>query len=110
MLRRRVCLFNTMEENYKPQPGDTIAVVEWLRGKRLMSEFMRNAGLGIQNVGVKERVRLTYKPGEVVDEARVMRAITGMQKGLDDENSEWEITNPKVIEIFTVVQPNTERA
>lgn len=92
-----------MQQEEPPQPGETIAVVEWLLGKRVMSRFMRNAGLGIEHVGVKETVKIRYHPGEVVDEERVMKAVQAVMKGLDDEDSEWEVTNPKVISIQTVV-------
>jgi hypothetical protein len=83
------------------QPGETLATVEWLKGKRIISTFMRNAGLGIDKVGVKEVVYIRYHPGEVVDEARVMKAVNSMIKSLDDTNHEWEISNPKVVRIAT---------
>jgi predicted Zn-dependent protease len=83
------------------QLGETVATVEWLRGKRMISTFMRNAGLGIDKVGVKETTYIRYRPGEVVDEARVMRAVNSMIKSLDDTNHEWEISNPKIVSIVT---------
>lgn len=80
-----------------------MATVEWLRGNRLMSTLMRNAGLGIDKVGVKERCNITYKAGEVVDEARVLRAINSMIADLDAANDECEISSPKVISITTKI-------
>jgi len=81
-------------------PHGPIAIVEWLRGRRVMSTFMRNAGLGIKHLGVTERVAIDYRPGEVVDEERVMRAVNGMIEQLDAENSEIEISNPRVLQIL----------
>lgn len=67
----------------------------------MISTFMGNAGLGIDKVGVKETNYIRYLPGEVVDEARVMKAVNSMIKSLDDTNHEWEISNPKVVRIAT---------
>lgn len=64
-----------------------------------MSELMSSAGLGISGVGVKERVKLTYKAGEVVDEARVMRALEKMQAESDARCTPFVIHCPKVISI-----------
>lgn len=77
-----------------------VAIVEWLRGKRRVSDILRNAGLGITSAGFKERVIFTYKPGEVVDEARVLRAIDAMIKEAEKLNTEFEISCPKVISIM----------
>ena len=79
-----------------------VATVEWLRGDRRISAVMKNAGLGLTGVGVVERTEISYKPGEVVDEARVMRALETMIKDLDDSNNEVEIRNPKVLYIHEV--------
>jgi hypothetical protein len=81
--------------------NETIAVVEWFRSHRTMSNFMRNAGLGIHRVGIRERTSIKYKPGEVVDEERVLRAINYMINELNAEESEFEISMPTVISITT---------
>lgn len=86
-----------------PQNGETTAIVEWLIGDRMMSTFMRNAGLGIQRVGVRQRNKITYKAGEVVDEARVLKAVNYMIEQLNAENSKMEISDPKVISINVTV-------
>jgi hypothetical protein len=80
-------------------PKETVATVEWIRGNRMVSRVMRNAGLGLNGVGIKETVRITYKPGEVVDADRVMRAVNRIIKEADDANLEFEISCPRVIRI-----------
>lgn len=77
-----------------------VATVEWIRGERLLSTVMRNAGLGLTGVGVKERVHISYKPGEVVSEERVMKAVQSMIDQSNAENAEFEISCPRVIRIF----------
>ena len=69
----------------------------------MISTVMRNAGLGIEHVGIPEIIHIRYKAGEVVDKERVMKAVQAMIQGLDDENSEFQITNPEVIEIKTII-------
>lgn len=69
----------------------------------MISTVMRNAGLGIEQVGIPEIIHIRYKAGEVVDKERVMKAVQAMIQGLDDENSEFQITNPEVIEIKTII-------
>ena len=77
-----------------------VATVEWIRGNRLVSTVMRNAGLGLTGVGVKERVNISYKPGEIVTEERVMKAVQSMIDQSNAENAEFEISCPRVIRIF----------
>lgn len=79
--------------------NETIAVADWLRGRRTMSNLMRNAGLGIHRVGIQESIILKYKPGEIVDEKRVLRAVNQMINELDAEESEIEINMSTVISI-----------
>ena len=89
-----------MEQKYKA--GETVAVVQWFRGDRRMDRMIKNAGLGIDAVGVEETSELVYKPGEVVDEARVMRALESMMAGLDSTEDAVRITRPKVISIRVI--------
>lgn len=76
------------------------ATVEWVRGKRRLSEVMRNAGLGLSGVGVRERVTIEYKPGEVVTEERVLAAVNHMIDRSNAENTDFEISCPRVISIY----------
>ena len=76
-----------------------VATVEWIRGNRLMSDFMANAGLGLSGFGVKERVKITYQPGEQVDEARVLKAVNHMIREADETNADFKISCPRVISI-----------
>lgn len=94
----RDCDVDPAEEERVEDKG-TKVIVEWLRGPRLLSRIMCNAGLGLTGVGVKERAELIYAPGEEVDEARVMKAVTSTMERLDKENSESAIFNPEVISI-----------
>jgi hypothetical protein len=86
-------------------PGATcsssfVATVEWIRGERRLSTFIRNAGLGLTGAGIKERVNISYKPGEIVTEERVMKAVQSMIDQSNAENAEFEISCPRVIRIF----------
>ena len=80
----------------------TIAIVEWLVGFRGISKLIAAADLGIPNYGITQRYAITYADGEVVDEARVMKAVQAIMDGLDRENSEFIISCPKVISITQV--------
>lgn len=80
-------------------PKGVVATVEWTRGDRKVSSFIKNAGLGLTGAGIKERVTITYKPGEVVDEARVLKAVNSMIAQADAEKVEFVISNPKVLSI-----------
>ena len=80
----------------------TVAVVEWFREDRKLSNFMACAGLGLTGVGFNERHVLTYKPGEVVDEARVLAAVNKMIAQADEQNLPFKISRPRVVEIKTV--------
>jgi hypothetical protein len=85
-------------------PGETyspivVATVEWIRGNRLMSDLMANAGLGLSGVGEKERVEITYKPGEKVDEARVLKAVNHMIHEADETNAAFKFSCPRVVSI-----------
>ena len=77
-----------------------VAIVEWIRGVRLLSTVMQNAGLGLTGVGVKERVKISYKPGEIVTEERVLKAVQRMIDQSRAKNAEFEISCPRVIRIF----------
>lgn len=83
-----------------PCSSSFVATVEWIRGNRLLSTVMRNAGLGLTGVGVKERVNISYKPGEIVTEERVLKAVQSMIDQSNAENAEFEISCPRVIRIF----------
>jgi len=76
-----------------------VATVEWVRGKRQLSNLMRNAGLGLTGAGVKERVNIDYKPGSVVTEERVMKVVQSMIDESNAENAEFEISCPRFIKI-----------
>jgi hypothetical protein len=71
-----------------------------MRGDRRLSTVMRNAGLGLTGCGIKERVNISYKPGEIVTEERVMKAVQSMIDQSNAENAEFEISCPRVIRIF----------
>lgn len=86
----------------EPCPSYSVATVEWIRGKRLLSTFIRNAGLGITGVGIKERMDFRYKPGEIVTEERVMKAVQSMIDQSNAEKTAFEISCPRVIRIFEV--------
>jgi hypothetical protein len=60
---------------------------------------MRNAGLGLTGCGIKERVNISYKPGEIVTEERVMKAVQSMIDQSNAENLEFEISCPRVLYI-----------
>ena len=77
-----------------------VATVEWIRGERRLSTFIRSAGLELTGVGIKERVNISYKPGEIVTEERVMKAVQSMIDQSNAENTEFEIYCPRVIRIF----------
>lgn len=83
-----------------PCSSSFVATVEWLRVKRMISTVMRNAGLGLTGVGIKERVNISYNPGEIVTEERVMKAVQSMIDQSNAENAEFEISCPRVIRIF----------
>lgn len=81
-------------------PSYSVAEVEWVIGKRTLGTFMRNAGLGLGGCGVKERVSISYKPGEVVTEERVLGAVQKMIDLSNAEELDFEISCPRVIRIF----------
>ena len=83
-----------------PCSSSFVATVEWIRGDRRLSTVMRNAGLGLTGAGIKERVNISYKPGEIVTEERVMKAVQSMIDMSNAENAEFEISCPRVIRIF----------
>ena len=82
-----------------------VATVEWIRGDRRLSTFMRKVGLGLAGVGIKERVTISYKPGEIVTEERVLKLVQRMIDQSAAENAKFEISCPRVIRIF---DPNAE--
>ena len=84
-----------------------VATVEWTRGERRLSTFIRNAGLGLTGVGIKERVNISYKPGEIVTEERVLKAVQIMIDQSNAEKAEFEISYPRVVRIF---EKNAEAA
>ena len=81
------------------------ATVEWCMGNRMISTVMRNADMGIEWVGVKEVKRFIYAPGEIVTEERVMKAIHEIMRQSDEEKTEWQIHNPRVISIHPIIEP-----
>ena len=82
-----------MSEHY------TRATVEWIRAPRIGSEFVANVGLGLSGFGWAERFEITYSPGEKVDEARVLQAVNGMIRSMDESRDEYKISCPRVIRI-----------
>lgn len=76
-----------------------VAIVEWIRGNRRVSDFMANAGLGLSGVGVKERVNLTYESGEQVDEERVLKTVNRIISESNETNADFKISCPRVISI-----------
>jgi hypothetical protein len=80
-------------------PKGITAIVELTRGERKLDSFIKNAGLGIDGVGVKERLTITYKVGEVVDEARVLKAINSMIEQSDAQKTNFVLSNPRVLSI-----------
>ena len=81
------------------QGSSIIATVEFLQGNRKVSTFMRNAGMGITTVGVKKKAVITYTPGEIVTKERVLEAFQKTMGQLDAENSEFQISCPRVLSI-----------
>lgn len=79
-------------------PGPS-AVVEWTRGDRRQSRLMRNAGLGICSVGVKEQTTIQWAHGHVLTEERVMATVNKMIALADAEDAPFVITNPKIIKL-----------
>ena len=76
-----------------------VAKVSVLRGDRKISAFMRNAGLGLNGVGVRETMTVTYKHGEEVDEARVLRAFAEMKRASDEQRTPFEIYSFDVVSL-----------
>jgi hypothetical protein len=97
---------NTLQLNEASNRGSSffVATVEWIRGERRLSSFVRNAGLGLSGCGVKERVNISYKPGEIVTEERVMKAVQSIIDQSNAENAEFEISCPRVIRILKRTQ------
>jgi hypothetical protein len=75
------------------------AIVEWFVEMRGVSRVMANAALGITSCGTKERIKIQYKPGELVDEARVIRAVNQTIQQVNTGDFSVKICNPKVISI-----------
>ena len=78
----------------------TVATVEWIKGNRQLSTIMSDAGLGITGVGNKERAEIHYKPGEIVTEERVMKAVRQMIDQSNAKKAEFKISCPRVVRIF----------
>jgi len=76
-----------------------VAKVSLLIGDRKISAVMRNAGLGLTGVGVRETVTVTYKPGEEVDEDRVKRAFSDMKLASDEQRTAFEIYSFDVVSL-----------
>lgn len=79
-----------------------VAKVSVLRGDRKISAFMRNAGLGLNGIGVRETMTVTYKPGEEVDESRVMRAFAEMKRASDEQRTAFEIYSFDVVSLVRI--------
>lgn len=76
-----------------------VATVEWFVSHRNMSNFIRSADLGMTDYGYRERFCITYYVGSVVDEERVLKAVGVMIRELNEQKSEFEISDPKVVSI-----------
>jgi len=78
-----------------------VARVEVLSGPRKMSDFMASAGLGLTGVGTKDVWEIDYRPGEIVDMARVSRAMDSLMWAADAEQTEIKILSYRVLEIVS---------
>lgn len=63
---------------------------------------MRSAVLGLDGVGVRETMTVTYKPGEEVDEARVMRAFAEMKRASDEQRTAFEMYSFDVVSLVRI--------
>lgn len=76
------------------------AVVDYLIENRRISNFISSAGLGITGVGRREVSRIIYKKGEIATPERAIEALDKTAELLDKSNSEFKITDPRVVRIF----------
>lgn len=77
----------------------TVAIVEFNVENRRVHEFINAVDLGVSGIVNKKRVRIDYKPGEIVDEKRVLDAFNSMIEVSNKQKMEFLITDPKVISI-----------
>jgi hypothetical protein len=99
-MKARIQKSTSSTTHHTPRSSYLVATVEWIRGVRRISTVMRNAGLGLTGIGSKERVNISYKPGEIVTEERVLKAVQSMIDMSNAESAEFEISCPRVIRIF----------
>ena len=78
-----------------------VARVEVLAGPRKLSDFMASAGLGLTGVGSRDVWEIDYRPGEIVDSARVSRAMDQLIRAADAEQTETKILSYRVLEIVS---------
>ena len=82
---------NERKETLKFESGHFEAVVTVCKGFRKLSRFLRACDLGMTGVGTNERVRIVYKRGEYVDEARVCRAMDASIEAMESEGTPFEV-------------------
>jgi hypothetical protein len=68
---------------------------------------MGSAGLGVTGAGVLEILRITYAPGEVVTEGRVMEAVQKMIEASDSEKTRFKLMAPKFLGVSEEACVNT---
>ena len=78
------------------------ARLKLLIGQRGVSDLMASLDLGITAVGYEKLMELDYKPGEIVDEARVRKAMDKTIARMDKEHTPDEIVSYEIIEIVFV--------
>lgn len=83
-------------------------------GDRGVCQFMANAGLDITGVGTRQLMTIDYKPGEVVDTARVAAALEKMKQAAnEDERSpftilSWEVIGLQQAEVASKTETDTD--
>lgn len=90
------------------------AYVRALIGDRFVSKFVESAGLGVTGVGEPHTMQIDYKPGEVVDQARVIRAMDKTIEDMAEQNTSsvilhYEILAIKFIEPTGVADANDSK-
>lgn len=76
-----------------------VAEVSVLFGDRKTSTFMRKAGLGLSGVGVWKIMTVSYSPGLEVDEKRVLRAFSEMQRTTNEQGTDLEVLAFNIISL-----------
>jgi hypothetical protein len=76
-----------------------VAKVKLIIGETKTNRFIRQAGLGIEGVGIEHVYEIKYKPGEQVDEGRVESALSQVNEAMQADGK-IELLKYEVLEIF----------